>query len=75
MGLLFFLGGSFLFNYYIFDLKFFFSYLKKKQQQLKIARSTINNNLGNNNKKDIKESTDSNVTIEDEDVKLDRISK
>lgn len=39
------------------------------------ARSTINNNLGNNNKKDIKESTDSNVTIEDEDVKSDRITK
>lgn len=40
-----------------------------------ISRSTINNNLGNNNKKDIKESTDSNVTIEDEDVKSDRITK
>ena len=39
------------------------------------ARSTINNNLGNNAKKDIKESTDSNITIEDEEGKLDRISK
>lgn len=40
------------------------------------TRSTINNNLGSNNKKDIKESTDSNnVTIEDEEGKLDRITK
>jgi len=41
------------------------------------ARSTINNNnLVTNNKKDIKESTDSNnATIEDEEVKFDRISK
>lgn len=39
------------------------------------SRSTINNNLGNN-KKDIKESTDSNnVTIEDDEGKLDRITK
>jgi len=41
------------------------------------TRSTINNNnLVTNNKKDIKESTDSNnVTIEDEEIKFDRISK
>jgi len=41
------------------------------------ARSTINNNnLVTNNKKDIKESTDSNnATIEDEENKFDRISK
>lgn len=41
-----------------------------------VARSTINNNLGGvTNKKDIKESQDSNnVTIEDEEGKLDRIS-
>ena len=40
------------------------------------ARSTINNNAGSGTKKDIKESTDSNnVTIEDEEGKLDRISK
>jgi len=41
------------------------------------TRSTINNNnLVTNNKKDIKESTDSNnATIEDEEVKFDRISK
>lgn len=41
------------------------------------TRSTINNNnLVTNNKKDIKESTDSNnATIEDEEIKFDRISK
>lgn len=40
------------------------------------ARSTINNNLGGVTKKDIKESQDSNnVTIEDEEGKLDRITK
>ena len=41
------------------------------------ARSTINNNnLVTNNKKDIKESTDSNnATIEDEEIKFDRICK
>lgn len=40
------------------------------------ARSTINNNVDNKNKKDIKESTDSNnVTIEDEEGKIDRITK
>lgn len=40
------------------------------------ARSTINNNAGSGTKKDIKESTDSNnITIEDEEGKLDRITK
>ena len=42
-----------------------------------LARSTINNTNTTNasNKKDIKESTDSNnVTIEDEETKVDRIS-
>lgn len=40
------------------------------------TRSTINNNLGGVTKKDIKESQDSNnVTIEDEEGKLDRITK
>ncbi|RNA37465.1 calcium calmodulin-dependent kinase type II alpha chain isoform X8 [Brachionus plicatilis] len=39
------------------------------------TRSTINNNLGAN-KKDIKESTDSNnITIEDDEAKVDKITK
>ncbi len=55
-------------NWFLIDIfHSFFNY---------IARSTINNNAGSNNKKDIKESTDSNnVTIEDEEGKIDRISK
>jgi calcium/calmodulin-dependent protein kinase (CaM kinase) II len=44
-------------------------YQEATQQQSK-TRSTINNN-----KRDIKESTDSNITVEDEQFKLDRITK